>query len=374
MLVGVTFFLHKSPAKSIWSSGGMQHSLFLYKQLQLCEGVEVVAINGGDGDAPSAAMMYGGVKFVRMHEVVDKLDVLIQAGAQVYADDVAKVRSRGGKAVAYKFGNDYVINTECVIHGKPSGSIFNGAQFDEVWTNEQHVNTCSSYWEICYRAPVRVLPHIWEPWFIDKAVAELARAKAPPWGYNHTGGAVRVGIFEPNLNIVKTCHIPMLVCEQTHRQRPGLISEVIVTHTLKLKNHLTFRKFVNNLDIQKDGLCFFEGRFNTPMMLSRHVDVVVTAQIENGLNYIYYDALYGGYPLVHNSSLLPAGYRYDGFDVKGGAEQLIKAIVSHDSESYNAQAETLLESVSIRHNTKIHEQALKRLINGTDCASRKLAS
>jgi hypothetical protein len=50
-------------------------------------------------------------------------------------------------------------------------------------------------------------------------------------------------------------------------------------------------------------------------MLGREVDAVITHQWENDLNYLYWDVLSLGYPLVHNSSRIKdAGYYYPDFD------------------------------------------------------------
>ena len=367
LTVGLTFFLRKGE-RSIWSNGADQNCVFLWLLLRACPGVErVFAINGGDGEAPPAGMMLGplGFDFVRLEDVIDELDVLIEAGAQVEAEQLARVRARGGRTVAYRFGNAFVIDAERVIHGKAPGSIFAGACFDEVWTNPQHARTCASYWETCYRAPVRVVPHIWEPTFLEAAVAEFPEALA--FGYQPGRPAKRAVIFEPNINIVKTCTIPMLVCEQAYRRRPDLLGEVYVTNALHLKEHLTFQRFAANLDIVRRGICSFEGRFNLPWFMASHGDVVVAHQWENGLNYAYYDALYGGYPLVHNSDLLPPGigYRYDGFDARDGGGALVAALMSHDAraDEYRTTADAFLGTVraTAPANVEAHRAALQRL-------------
>lgn len=393
--IGVTFFLRKSDA-SIWTNGAAQNCVFLLRLLQHSGRVgRVIAINAGEDvpDAPKAMMLGGlGIEFKRLEEVIDDLDVLVEAGAQVSAANVARVRANGGKAVAYRFGNAFVIDAERTIHGLPSGSIFNGSRFDEVWTNPQHVATCAAYWETCYRAPVRVLPHIWEPLFLERAVSEFPADLS--WGYRPAPGGKRVAIFEPNIDIVKTCVIPMLVCEEAHRRCRGALSAVFVTNAkqvvareyqqvnrdkpehaplfmltrkTELMQHETFRHFAGNLDIVKDGLASFEHRYNTPWFLAKHADVVVSHQWENGLNYAYYDALHGGYPLIHNSPLLPlgVGYRYDGFDTRDGARALLEAVTHHDAnaDDYTERAQHFLDSVHALapQNIQAHEAALERL-------------
>jgi hypothetical protein len=75
---------------------------------------------------------------------------------------------------------------------------------------------------------------------------------------------------------------------------------------------------------------------------------VVTHHWENGLNYLYYDVLYGGYPLVHNSEFLAdVGYYYESFDAEAGGEALIRALTTHDDAlpRYRETAAALLARV-----------------------------
>lgn len=363
-VVGVT--LHTAPGISIFSNGATQNCFFLIELLRSLPNVEkVYAISDTKEPPPESMLGKLGIELTPPGDVYGELDVLIEAGVQVEPSVVDQIHDRGGRAVAYRFGNAYVIDTEITIHGKPARSIFNGAKFDEVWTNPQHVDTCKSYWEICHRAPVRVMPHIWSPAFVDATIAEFPDTLQ--WGYQPGRIPKRISIFEPNINIVKTAHIPMLVCEVANRWEPSLIGDIYVTNSLHLKEHETFSRFAKTLTIVQSGKCSFEARYNTPYFLAKYTDIVVSHQWENGLNYAYYDALYGGYPLIHNSKLLPSniGYQYEGFDARDGSAALIDALKFHDREldDYKARCATFLKSVDV-HNQYIldaHAQALDRL-------------
>jgi hypothetical protein len=84
-----------------------------------------------------------------------------------------------------------------------------------------------------------------------------------------------------------------------------------------------------------------------PYFLSQHTDIVVSHQWENPLNYAYLDALYLGYPLVHNAWMIKdAGYYYDEFDVDSGVKQLTKAIYKHNQEEYDLRSEKVLKRYS----------------------------
>ncbi|WP_155640665.1 DUF2827 family protein, partial [Burkholderia pseudomultivorans] len=58
----------------------------------------------------------------------------------------------------------------------------------------------------------------------------------------------------------------------------------------------------------------------------------------------------GGYPLVHNSTLLgDAGYYYPDFDSQAGGRALLDAWLHHDerADDYRTKTDRLLKSVSI---------------------------
>jgi hypothetical protein len=75
----------------------------------------------------------------------------------------------------------------------------------------------------------------------------------------------------------------------------------------------------------------FLGRFDTPQFLSQMTDVVISHQIENALNYFYFDVCWQGYPLVHNAYMCSdLGYYYEGNNVKDGSRRLLEVLGTHD--------------------------------------------
>ena len=243
------------------------------------------------------------------------------------------------------------MDAERICFDLQPGSIFNGTRFDEVWTQAQHVSMCRNLWEIGLRAPVRVMPHIWSPLFVRLIADNLQKAEPDAvFGYQAGASAKRVAIFEPNLNVIKTFITPLLICETAYRQDPGAISEVYITNTSEITEHPSFQSLTQAMDLYRDKIVSFEARYSLPLFLARFTDVVVSHQWENGLNYLYYDVLYGGYPLIHNSPFLrEVGYYYPDFDAKQGASALLWAIHHHDQHlaDYNNRTQHLLSQVDI---------------------------
>lgn len=369
--IGITFFASKDPRHTPWSNGTLQNVLLLAVMLRASGAAgDIWLINGGDAETlpPWLALSSLDLKLVRFEQVSGQLDVLIEAGAQIQPQQAEQVRQRGGIVIAYRCGNDYVMDCERICFDLTPGPQFNGTRFDEVWTQPQHETMCRSFWEITARAPVRVMPHIWSPIFIKLAADSLHKSEPDvEFGYRPRSGGKRIGIFEPNLNVIKTFITPLLICETAYRQDPAALSEVYITNTSGLTEHPTFRNLTQATDLFRDHILSFEARYSLPIFLARYADIVVSHQWENGLNYLYYDALFGGYPLVHNSPYLKdAGYFYPDFDAARGAVALLQAIHQHDAnlDDYGARSQRVLSRVDINNpdNQACHMERIAALL------------
>ena len=173
-------------------------------------------------------------------------------------------------------------------------------------------------------------------------------------------------MVEPNVCMVKTSHIPMLCCDAAHRANPDVLERMVCYNTFHLRDQPMFNGFANSLDLTRHGLSSFEGRFPIYEVLGRSIDALVSHHWENGQNYVYYEALYGGYPLIHNSHLIDGcGYRYHGFDCEEGGAALLRAFAEHDLQltDYRARANRFLEKLDPESavNVQIYTDAIDAL-------------
>jgi hypothetical protein len=103
--------------------------------------------------------------------------------------------------------------------------------------------------------------------------------------------------------------------------------------------------------------------------MAEHVDAVVAHHWENAQNYIYYEALHGGYPLVHNSHLIgECGYRYRDFDCEEGGAALVRAFAEHDANlgAYRQTAQAFLRTLdpADERNVQAYREAIDALFTG----------
>ncbi|WP_411878978.1 DUF2827 domain-containing protein [Polaromonas sp. YR568] len=365
--VGVSIFVRKGE-QSLWENGIYQNCLFLVMLLVKAPNVAETYLvsGGGDGDTADAQrfMADSPVPIIDMAAAAEKLDVMIEMSAQLNREWAVSFRERGGKIVTMRVGNDYVIDIERMIFDKPHGLLIAGTPYDEIWTLPEYERSCMHYFGTAMRAPVRLMQHLWSPAVIDRAAATLANGES--FGYKPGRKKWRLGIFEPNICMVKTSHLPMLLVDMAHRANPRVIELLRVYNTFHMKDHVTFVGFANSLDIVRHGLATFEGRFPVYQCLSSQIDAVVCHQWENGQNYLYYEALHGGYPLIHNSTFIgDCGYFYPGFDCEEGGLAVLQAFSQHDADlaNYREKARAFLHTLDPENgdNVRAYNEALVNL-------------
>jgi hypothetical protein len=254
-----------------------------------------------------------------------------------------------------RVANDYVIDIERMMFDLPHGMLMSGTPYDAIWTLPAFERTCSSYYATGLRAPVRVMQHLWGPQLLTRSLA--SNGKSESFAYEPGRSRWRLAILEPNICMVKTAHIAMLAADLAYRQAPGMVEVLRVFNSVHLKSESQFVGFARSLDLVNHGRASFEPRLPIYDILGPQAEAIVSHQWENAQNYLYYEALYGGYPLVHNSTLLDGcGYQYDGFDCEDGALALREAFQIHDLDidAYRARARTFLAKLDPEREENVH--------------------
>ena len=349
--ITITFSIEKNNSQqSIWFNGCNQHCVFLYQMLRQMPEVGRVWLAHGEpvNEYPRELMLEEfTADLAPLNDVIDQVDLLIEMALFVGEDHAKVVTRRGGKCIAYRVGNTYAITVESMLFNKHAWIPNPGkVAYSEIWFNPHYERTAQTLYEVIYRCPAKMLPHIWSSYFLEHSTNSSSRS---PWGYKpNTRRSRRIGVFEPNVNVTKTSLLPLLASDVLYRRTPELIEHVYLTNTENLKDNATLAAIALGLDIVQDKKATFDPRFPLMQVLGPHAEVMLSHQWENALNYTYYEALHGGFPLVHNSPFLKhLGYYYEDFDVISAADALQRAIVEHDGQlkRYRADANGYLADI-----------------------------
>jgi hypothetical protein len=346
--IGITICILEEN-ESVWINGIKQNAIFLARTfMNSNKNYNVYIVNTSNVNISNKlGWDIEKYKTVQFNDIKDQLDIIFPLGGSLNKETIEYMRKRGCKVVPYKCGNEYIISMENVIFGRADGKP-DYPEVDQVWHIPQMKNTNEHYWRILHRAETITIPFVWSSMFLDDHIDELKK-QGKSVRYQPSTNSKRVSIFEPNINVYKYAMYPLLIIEDLYRIKPELLKSVKVTNTQKIRFYGEFIHLMNQLDIVKQGKTTFENRFPMAWFLSEHTDVVVAHQWENALNYAYLDAIYMGYPLVHNAHLCKdCGYYYDGFNVDDGREKLLYAMTEHDKhlEEYEEKSKKVLYKFS----------------------------
>lgn len=366
--IGITFFWGQS-YKHIWSNGAGQNMYFLRETLKQIDWVDEVYFVFWGNDLKTLPKELEidamGVDIFPYEDVVKTTDVLIEGTLTLEPRYEKEFRKYGAKIVTFRMGSDFIMDMEKLVNKKDGGRGFNGSTYDQVWLIPQIYKTNKDYMEVMTGTKAYKVPHVWTPFFFDRQVANLQEGLS--FGYNpdKTKRGRRVTVMEPNISVLKNCYTPVLIAEAAYKKEPEAIAHVYLCNTYDIKDVSGFHNFIGYTKLVKDGIMTVETRHLMPYFLSRYTDIMLSFQWELGLNYTYYEALYGNYPLIHNSTILlnaGVGYYYPEFDAQRGAQVLLDVINTYDDnfEEEVAKNKAFLETLS-PYNPDVYKEYEKLL-------------
>lgn len=344
--VGVTIFL-RDGTQSLWENGIFQNAGFLLMLLNESRIFDkTFLVNGGLGMPENSKEFLANspAPVISMDEAANELDVIIELSAQLNPDWARDFKARGGTVIGMRVASDFILDAERMAYDLDPAMLISKVPYDEIWTLPAFAKTCASYYQFGFQAPVRVMQHLWSPVLVDRSAKEFGK----PFTYRPGAKRWRLAILEPNLCSVKTSHLPMLLCDVAHRRNPNAIQHMYVFNAMALKEHQAFIDFARSLNLVKQGIGTFEARLPVFQVMTEVAEAIVSHTWENAQNYLYYEALHGGYPLIHNSEFLGnCGYRYANFDPEDGALALLRAKTEHDLnlDAYRSEAQAFLRTL-----------------------------
>jgi len=330
--IGVTIGLG-SPDESLWINGIKQNALNLAAAFMNSPQRHEVTLINTTATPITAALPWDLDRFPTrpFAEAKDNLDVLIELGGQIGAAQTSYLKERGVRLVSYCCGPEYIQASEAMIFGRRLwDSVFLNTRFDQLWVIPQVAETSLGYFETFRRRPARVVPFVWDPMCLETVASVL-----PDGGtYRPKEPAKRLTVLEPNYDVLKFCLYPIFIAERAWRRTPERIGFLHVCNAEPLVREAPeFVGLMRELDIVRDRRASFVGAYMTPWFLAEHTDVVISHQWGLPLNYMYLEACWQGYPLVHNAKLCAdLGYYYPANDLAAATDALVRVLETHDDQ------------------------------------------
>jgi len=339
---------------SIWSNGLDQNIyFFLLMFREMGYNVDLVSEVKNAGKLLNEPIKHLNLKNILNYNLIIEV-------AHVMSENLSNFfNSKGRPIVSVKLGNNYFIDLENIIHNPKDLSrigTITPYRCREIWISP-HFERSKEYYETISRTEVKVCPYIWDPCILEM---QEKKVKAIP----DASSLKKIGIVEPNLNIIKNAISPLIICELLYNKNKSLVEEVYCFNSKKFENKNIFIEFVNSLNIHRDKISSYENRISMhSMFLNNLCGTIVSHQMYNELNYAYLEAIYYNRLLIHNSPMIKdAGYYYHEHDAYEGAEQLERGIKDFYNEKQIKENKKYLEIFS--KNNKENKAKFKELIEG----------
>ena len=339
--IGITIHVPEN-LKDFYSNGIKQNCLYLYELLKNA-GYDVKLITDSDKNVSVLKDIdFYNFEYVTINEIFSyDFDVVFSMGFSIPQHIFISLQNMDVKIIYYMCGNNYLIDSERILydqHKNRNINYTNDQNYDQVWIIPQMYNQNKYYSEILQKTKCIQIPFIWSPISIKFVMKILKLENESSLIYKKKES--KIGIFEPNLSLMKWCLPCVLIAEQTHRTYNN-INHVYITNLNKNKdgeiNNFNMDQFNNmcrSLDLFKEKKITSESRYNTLEFMSKHCDIAISHQWENPLNYLYLDLAWMGWPILHNASLCKdVGYYYEGFNYYEGSELLNHILTNHEANA-----------------------------------------
>jgi hypothetical protein len=377
--IGITIGL-KDNKESIWTNGIKQNVLMLHRLLKnSTKEYEIKLLNTIEVDWSTKPTYLNDIDICTFKDNFMNMDLIIVMGAQISNSDIKKFKSDPNKKIiSYKCGNNYVITMENILFKEEEEGKFHQFEedYDEVWYIPQQDEVNKGFFKTLYRTNAFIVPFVWHNQYLLEALTDIEKGFQKgqfkkDYRYEIGKEKKRIGVMEPNINIVKFSLIPAMITEECYRGEIGKkhIDKLMLTNSEKISKNKEFLAMVKTFDLYKDNKITAESRYQTAYILSQHIDVLVCHQILNPLNYLYLDAAYMGYPVLHNAPLCKdLGYYYENSDTVEGAKKLDYILSKHDEniDKYNERNDKVLMRYYADNPklVKTYDKLIHNLFNG----------
>ena len=142
-----------------------------------------------------------------------------------------------------------------------------------------------------------------------------------------------------------------MAIEKAYREYPDSILTSRIFCTARISSKKDMIDFVTGLDVYRAKKMLFNKRYPITFALQTYTDIMLSHQNQCELNYLWLDAAWLGYPVIHNSHMMAdLGWYYKDNDIATASRH-----IKHLADNFDDQHEDYL--------TKSREYAARFMID-----------
>jgi hypothetical protein len=275
---------------------------------------------------------------INLEQAKSMCDLIVVCHGSLHVDEYAEYKKLGKRIVKQVLGAELNMFNELMLFNLPPSGIYSrNPHISAIWMSPHFYERDKYFFETMFGCPIHEAAYIWDPRFIQHHIDVLKNEdKTFDGTYKPSGKlAKRIATMEPNLNMVKTCAVPVITTELLYRKHPEVLLDAKIFGSAEVRAKKDLVNFVKDLDSYKDKKMFFEARYPVVWSLSRHADILFCHQSGCELNYLYLDAAWMGWPVVHNSPMMKdLGWYYPENNSTIAIEHLVSIARNFDEREY----------------------------------------
>jgi hypothetical protein len=338
---------------SIFSSGLIQNAYFIHQcLLGIGIGSDFLTIDENPVPFDYKNIPLKTLKLNSPDFTISDYHTILTVSTGLTKEEYELCKANKVSVVSFICGNQFMHDIENFVmgdNGNRNTFIGKGSYSEELWLIPCYKFSLA-YYETIRDKPAFIVPHLWSPCIVEDVVKIKLNKSISDLKYSikHNTKKLTLLIAEPNISLFKNSWLPVVAAEYLHMKNNDLLDQVYAfnwpenKHSYKMADSLTLGSKLRRFSRlpMADILTFFNAEHSMPIFVSH--------QINNALNYLYYECLYFGFPLVHNSpDLEGCGYYYPENDLGKCAEMILYAQKHHHKnlEDYIAKGRKYLERV-----------------------------
>lgn len=341
--IGITILLKEPKTDSLFSNGIRQNVILLQELYKKCKNVDqsyiINIVDVPPEDYKGTTWEEYSPNIISLEQAKTMCDLVVVCHGNISLGQYAEFDKLGKKMIVQVLGAELNMFNEKILFDasyRGSGIFCRNPYVSAVWTSPHFYNRDRFFFESLYDCPVLEAAYIWDDRFINRHV-NLAKHKDPSKDglYKPAESAKRISTMEPNINMVKTSTTPIVIAELLQRKYPDVLKKMNVFGAEKIKTKKDVIDFVKDMDVYKAKKITFEARYPIVWTLNTHTDIVLCHQAGCELNYLYLDAAWLGYPVVHNSPMMQElGWYYPENNVNIAIEHINYIAKNFDNLEY----------------------------------------
>lgn len=245
----------------------------------------------------------------------------------------SKLEKLGIARVQTKCGANYIMDQEAFLFQLKGyggfGDIDSRNDNDELWVQDG-MKKYVDYFETLGQKPCFVLPNYWNMNIQIKLAEQVGKQAPLRQLQNDAPKAIDILVMESNIDLCKNAVLPLVICERMLQLNP---EEVGTAYAFCFPKHNESHAMANKLSIWKQKKLRKFARLVSVDIFSFFAKspqpvIVLSNMLQVPLNYAHFEALFLGFPLVHNSPALRdegLGYYYEENDIAGAIARIREA-------------------------------------------------